>query len=85
MSTAGKPESIEEIQPMDTGKIFTRLMDLFALPRIKYILQNIKTGSNLSEEEKRKVTELITEFTDIFTCSLGEVLPIPGVQIDLNI
>ncbi|KIN95455.1 hypothetical protein M404DRAFT_43910, partial [Pisolithus tinctorius Marx 270] len=61
-----------EVQPTDTEKIFMRLMDLFALPRIKYILQNIKISSDLSEEEKQKVTELIAEFADISTCSLGE-------------
>ncbi|KIO07379.1 hypothetical protein M404DRAFT_136536, partial [Pisolithus tinctorius Marx 270] len=81
----GEPESVKETQPTDTGKIFMRLTDLFTSPRIKYILQNVKISSDLSEEEKQKVTELIAEFTDIFACSLGKVLPIPGAQIDLNV
>jgi len=32
-----------------------------------------------------EVVKLLTEYVDIFACSLGEVLPIPGAQVNLNI
>ena len=42
-------------------------------------------GNDISAEEREKVTELLTEFADIFACSLKEVLPIPEAQVNLTI
>ncbi|KIM54445.1 hypothetical protein SCLCIDRAFT_67948, partial [Scleroderma citrinum Foug A] len=69
----------------NTESIFTRQTDLFAAPRVEYISQNVKIGTDLTADKKNEVTKLITEYMDVFACSLGEVLPIPGAQVDLNI
>ncbi|KIM56420.1 hypothetical protein SCLCIDRAFT_132772, partial [Scleroderma citrinum Foug A] len=77
--------SSEKTEVKNTESIFTRQMDPFAVPRVEYILQNVKIGTDLTADEKSEVTKLITEYADVFACSLGEVLPIPRAQVDLNI
>ena len=77
--------SSEKTEVKNTESIFTRQTDPFAAPRVEYILQNVKIGTDLTADEKSEVTKLITEYADVFACSLGEVLPIPGAQVDLNI
>ena len=37
------------------------------------------------EEEQKGVEALITEYADIFACSLSEVTLIPGARVDLNV
>ena len=85
LDTVDAKASLERTEIKNTESIFTRQTDLFAAPRVEYILQNVKIGTDLTAEEKDRVTKLITEYVDIFACSLGEVLPIPRAQVDLNI
>ena len=65
--------------------VFTRQTDPFAAPRVDYIVRNVQIGTDLMPGERKKVIDLLTEFADVFACSLSEVLPIPGAHIDLNI
>ena len=60
-------------------------MDPFKAARVEYIIQSVKIGNDLSADEMNEVVKLLTKYADIFACSLGEVLPIPGVQVNLNI
>ena len=71
--------------PMNTDSIFTRPTDPFKAARVEYIIQSVKISNDLSADEMNEVVKLLTEYGDIFACSLGEVLPIPGAQVNLNI
>lgn len=51
----------------------------------EYILNAVTIGHDLSETEKEQVRNFITEYADVFACSIKEVLPIPGATINLNI
>ena len=71
--------------PEPNTTVFTRQTDPFAAPRVDYIVKNVQIGTDLTPGERKKVIDLLTEFADVFACSLSEVLPIPGANIDLNI
>ncbi|KAG2135238.1 uncharacterized protein EDB93DRAFT_1107202 [Suillus bovinus] len=45
----------------------------------------LQYGQDLTLEELEQVKALVTEYADIFTCSLGEVLLVPGAVHLLNI
>ena len=77
--------STAKTAPTNTDSIFTRLTDLFKAARVEYIVQSIKIGNDLSTDKTNEVVKLLTEYMDIFACSLSEVLPIPGAQVNLNI
>jgi len=83
--TAQTKASTAKTAPMNTDSIFTRRTDPFKAARVKYIIQSVKIGNDLSADEMNEVVKLLTEYADIFACSLGEVLPIPGAQVNLNI
>ena len=68
-----------------SADIFTRQTNAFAPLRVDYIIRSVKVGNDISAEEREKVTELLTEFADVFACSLKEVLPIPEAQVNLTI
>ena len=71
--------------PEPNTTVFTRQTDPFAAPRVDYIVRNVQIGTDLTPGERKKVIDLLTEFADVFACSLSKVLPIPGANIDLNI
>ena len=53
--------------------------------RIAEILKHVSIGSDLSDEQHRKVQDLIAEFADCFTLSVREVLPILGAEHHIHI
>jgi hypothetical protein len=53
--------------------------------RIKEILQQIKFGDDLSEDEGKELEQLVADNADIFTLVLKEVVPIPGATLNLNV
>ena len=65
--------------------IFTRKTNPFAPLRVDYIIKHVKIGDDLTESERSEVTKLLTEFADVFACSLSEVLLIPGASVELTI
>jgi len=74
-----------ETAPTKAANIFTRQTDPFAQPRVDYITRSVKIGNDTSPKEREEVTKLLTEFADVFACSLKEVLPIPEAQVELTI
>ena len=84
---APKTETTSGMQTITekSADILTRQTDPFAPLRVDYIIRSVKVGNDISAEEREKVTELLTEFADIFACSLKEVLPIPEAQVNLTI
>ncbi|KIO01836.1 hypothetical protein M404DRAFT_149135 [Pisolithus tinctorius Marx 270] len=65
--------------------MFTRKTELFTPKWVKLIIKGVKIGDDLTTKERKEVINLITEFADIFACSLSEVLPIPGAKVNLNV
>ncbi|KIM63079.1 hypothetical protein SCLCIDRAFT_118080, partial [Scleroderma citrinum Foug A] len=84
---APKTETTSGLQTITekSADIFTRQTNPFAPPQVDYIIRSVKVGNDISAEERQKVTELLTEFADVFACSLKEVLPIPEAQVNLTI
>lgn len=80
-----KNENTRKEKTSSQEDVFTRKTDPFKPERVKYIVKNIQVGNDLTASEREEITKLLTEFADVFACSLSEVLPIPGAQIDLNI
>ncbi|KAG2057631.1 hypothetical protein BDR06DRAFT_878074, partial [Suillus hirtellus] len=52
---------------------------------VAYIVKAVQYGKALTKEEHKQVEGLAAKYSDIFTCSLTEVLPVPGAQHQLNI
>ena len=69
-------------QPKD---VFTRQTDSFNPRRIEHILNAVTLGDTLNPQERQKAKELITEYADVFACTLSEVLPLRGVYHNLNV
>ncbi|KAG2128934.1 uncharacterized protein EDB93DRAFT_1095775, partial [Suillus bovinus] len=44
----------------------------------------ITFGNDLTKEEQEKLKQLVRENTDDFVLELEEVIPIPGVELNLN-
>ncbi|KAG2352784.1 hypothetical protein BDR07DRAFT_1497656 [Suillus spraguei] len=65
--------------------IYTWLMDPHNPLRIVWITKRVQYGEDLTPEELKKVKALVFEYADIFACSLGEVIPVPGAIHKLNI
>jgi len=64
---------------------FTRQTSPFNQQQVEYIVRNVKIGDNITQDEQAQVETLITEYADVFTCSLSEVLLIPDTRVDLNV
>ncbi|KAG2344277.1 hypothetical protein BDR05DRAFT_882630, partial [Suillus weaverae] len=69
----------------NNNTIFMRLTDPFNANRVAFIVKKVQYGNDLTAEEREQVEKLTASFTDIFTGSLGEVLPVPGAKHSLNI
>ncbi|KAG2338083.1 hypothetical protein BDR05DRAFT_850387, partial [Suillus weaverae] len=64
---------------------FMRTTDPTNPKRVAYIVKAVQLSDDLSPEEHEKVKELISQYADVFACSLSEVLPVPGAEHRLNI
>ncbi|KAG2114289.1 uncharacterized protein F5147DRAFT_570684, partial [Suillus discolor] len=69
----------------DEAAVFTRTTNPGNPKRVAYIVKAVQYGKELTEEECKRVEDLVKKYADIFACSLSEVLPIPGAQHRLNI
>lgn len=49
------------------------------------VLRHIKIGPDLTDNQRRQVKDLLTEFADCFALSVREVLPIPGAEHRIHI
>ncbi|KAG2345882.1 hypothetical protein BDR05DRAFT_879154, partial [Suillus weaverae] len=66
-------------------EVFTRTTDPMNPKRVAYIVKAVQLGDDLSPKEREKVKELISQYADVFACSLSEVLLVPGAEHHLNI
>ncbi|KAG2047618.1 hypothetical protein BDR06DRAFT_840744, partial [Suillus hirtellus] len=64
---------------------FTRLTQPHNPLRVIWIVKRVQYGPDLTLEEQEKVKVLVSKYADIFACSLGEVLPVPGAVHRLDI
>jgi hypothetical protein len=69
----------------DEEAVFTRTTNPANPKQVAYIVKAVQYGEALNEEERKQVEDLVAKYSDIFTCSLAEVLPVPGAQHRLNI
>ncbi|KAG1774665.1 hypothetical protein EV702DRAFT_1237852 [Suillus placidus] len=69
----------------DDAAVCTRVADSQNPKRVAYIVKLVQYGNTLSPEEHAKVEDLVSQYADIFACSLSEVLPVPGAEHRLNI
>ena len=71
---------------IDRGSnVSCRVTDPFSEERINEILSKVEIGTDLMDEQRDKVTALITEFTDIFALSMSEVLVVDWHQHHLDV
>jgi hypothetical protein len=82
-------EPLGDLQPeLEIGNdhsLFIRASDPHNPQRIEEILKQVAIGPNLSDEERSKVHNLISEFADCFALSVREVLPVPGAEHRIHI
>jgi transposase InsO family protein len=78
-----------DLQPeVDIGgdhSLFTRATDPHNPRRVAEVLKHVSIGSDLSDVQRDKVRDLISEFADCFALSVREVLPIPGAEHRIHI
>ncbi|KIJ40351.1 hypothetical protein M422DRAFT_173999, partial [Sphaerobolus stellatus SS14] len=63
----------------------TRVVDPFNIERVSQILREVSIGEDLSTEQRTEVTNLITEYADVFAHSLSEMLPVDFMTHKLNV
>ncbi|KZP33293.1 hypothetical protein FIBSPDRAFT_721620, partial [Athelia psychrophila] len=68
-----------------TPKATRRDTDPFSEERVQEILAKVTVGADLTEDQKCRVTELITEFADVFALSLSEVHTVDWFKHKLNL
>ncbi|KAG1747284.1 hypothetical protein EDD22DRAFT_851104 [Suillus occidentalis] len=77
---------IPELQPAGSNvSIYTRQMDPFKPARVKEILCQVTMGTDLLKDEQEELKQFITDNADCFMLTLKEVMPIPGVELNLNV
>ncbi|KIM71879.1 hypothetical protein PILCRDRAFT_42565, partial [Piloderma croceum F 1598] len=64
---------------------FTRATNPHNPRRVAEILKNISVGTDLSNEQRGRVYDLLSKFADCFALSVREVLPIPGAEHRMHI
>ncbi|KAF8508659.1 hypothetical protein JB92DRAFT_2624947, partial [Gautieria morchelliformis] len=62
-----------------------RATDPFEPARVKEIVDKVNIGPDLTTQQRKRVTELIKEYADIFALSLSEVFPVGWTKHKLNI
>jgi hypothetical protein len=65
--------------------LYTRHMNAFKPKQVQAVLDTVTLGPNLTEDERRRASELIHEFADCFALSVSEVTQVPGAVHRLNI
>jgi hypothetical protein len=65
--------------------LYTRHTDAFKPERVQVVLDSVTIGPYLTEDERRRASELICEFVDCFALSVSEVTQVPGAVHCLNI
>jgi len=53
--------------------------------RVEEILKQVSIGTDLSDEQRTRVRQLLGEFADCFALSIREVLPIPGAEHRIHV
>jgi hypothetical protein len=69
----------------DDNTIFTRISDPFNPKWVAHIVKSVQYGNTLTTDERQQAEALVTQYVDIFTGSLAEVIPVPGAMRHLNI
>ncbi|QRW07877.1 Retrovirus-related Pol polyprotein from transposon opus [Ceratobasidium sp. AG-Ba] len=82
----------EQRHPTARNRVYTpptaeseRERDPFAQDRVADILRKVTIGKDLTESQRKQVSDLIGEYADIFARSLSEVLPVDFMQMKLDI
>jgi hypothetical protein len=72
-------------EPEEEADTFTRQTNPFSQKQVNALLKAITIGEDLSEEQKKKVHNLIAMYADCFTLSVTEVIPVKDATLDLSI
>jgi hypothetical protein len=75
----------EPAQMQQNPSIYTRKTNAFNPARVVEITRQIMFGEDLTREERKELEEFVANNADSFALSLGEVIPIPGAAINLNV
>ncbi|KAJ7129966.1 hypothetical protein C8R43DRAFT_1133938 [Mycena crocata] len=66
------------VQPAEES-VYTRASDPFNPARVAQILESVKIGPDLMEEQCLEVREMVAEYADIFALAVSEVFLVKGV------
>lgn len=80
-------EILDLSHPALPDNIFTRLTTHgpFYPPRVETIVNAVRYGAHLNEEQLQKSRELVAEFADVFALSIREVKPVDFIKFHLQI
>ena len=74
-----------EVELGGDHSLFTRVTDPHNPRRVSEILKHVSIGMDLSDEQRNRVRNLLSEFADCFALSVSEVIPIPGAEHRIHI
>ena len=74
---------VDAIKNNDT--LYTRFTDPWKKERVEEILKQVQIGPDLTEDERRRVREFLTEWADIFALSVSEVKQVDDAIHHLDI
>jgi hypothetical protein len=79
-------DEIPELEPRTSDtSIYTQQTDSFNPARVKEIIWQVEFGKDLLIEEREELEQFVKENADSFVLALKEVIPIPGVTLNLNV
>jgi hypothetical protein len=65
--------------------LYTRHTNAFKPERVQAVLDTVTLGPNLTEDQRKKASNLISKFADCFALAVSEVTEVPGAVHRLNI
>src|SRR5882724_7154254 len=74
-----------EVELGGDRSLFTRTTDPHNPRRVNEILKQVSIGADLSDEQRNRVRNLLSEFADCFALSVSEVIAIPGAEHRIHI
>jgi hypothetical protein len=74
-----------EVELGGDRSLFTRTTNPHNPRRVNEILKQVSIGADLSDEQRNRVRNLLSEFADCFALSVSEVIAIPGAEHRIHI
>ncbi|KAJ7839396.1 hypothetical protein B0H13DRAFT_2366848 [Mycena leptocephala] len=64
--------------PTSAETVFTRTTDPFNVKRVERVVESVRIGPDLTDDQRATVRALVAEYADVFALAVSEVTPVAG-------